>query len=121
MKFANESQIRALDTDALAKILLATTHSAEKTVINDQDYLKIWGINASEIAAQDLIVKITEKVKDKISQHSQELLQKMFKRGTLASALVKNVGADPDRDDFVYEYGRLAHCLAENKLYGTGE
>ena len=90
-------------------------------MINDQDYLKIWGINASEIAAQDLIVKITEKAKDKISQHSQELLQKMFKRGTLASALVKNVGADPDRDDFVYEYGRLAHCLAENKLYGTGE
>jgi hypothetical protein len=43
----------------------------------------------------------------------------MFKRGTLASTLVKNVGANPDHDDFVYEYGKLAHCLAENKLYGT--
>ena len=42
-RFANESQIRALDTDALAKILLATTHSAEKTVISDRDYLFVLG------------------------------------------------------------------------------
>ena len=119
--FASEAEIRALDTDALAKILLATTHSAEKTVISDRDFLKIWGIEVSEITAAELIQKTTEKVKNKISTHSLELLQKMFKRGTLASALVKNVGADPDRDDFVYEYGRLAHCLAENRLYGVDE
>ncbi|WP_297698578.1 glutamate-cysteine ligase family protein [uncultured Fibrobacter sp.] len=119
--FANEKEIRALDTDALAKILLATTKSAEKTVISDRNYLKIWGNYASEITAGELIQKITDRVKAKISSHSQELLQKMFKRGTLASTLVKNVGANPDHDDFVYEYGKLAHCLAENKLYGTEE
>ena len=48
-EFAIDSQIRTLDTDALAKILLSTTHSAEKTIINDRDFLKIWGIEASEI------------------------------------------------------------------------
>jgi hypothetical protein len=120
-RFANDSQIRALDTDALAKILLATTRFAEKTVISDRDFLKIWNIDASEIIASELVQKITDRVKDKISTHSQALLASMFKRGTLASALVKNVGADPDRDDFVYEYGRLAHCLAENRLYGVEE
>lgn len=117
-EFANDSQIRALDTDALAKILLSTTHSAEKTIISDRDYLKIWGVEASEITAGELIQKITDRVKNKISSHSQALLTSMFKRGTLASALVKAVGADPDRDDFVYEYGKLAKCLAENRLYG---
>jgi len=116
--FASEAEIRALDTDALAKILLAMTKSAEKTVIADRDFLNIWKINASEITAGELVQRITDKVRSKISDHSQALLVSMFKRGTLASALVKNVGADPDRDDFVYEYGRLAHCLAENKLYG---
>ena len=116
--FASEKEIRALDTDALAKILLATTKSAEKTVITDRDFLKIWKIDASEITAGELIQKITDRVKVKISAHSQALLAEMFKRGTLASALVKAVGADPDRDDFVYEYGKLAKCLAENRLYG---
>ena len=119
--FASEKEIRALDTDALAKILLDTTHAAEKTVISDRIYLDIWGIDANEITAGELIQKITDRVKAKISSHSQELLQKMFKRGTLASTLVKNVGANPDHDDFVYEYGKLAHCLAENRLYGTDE
>ena len=115
--FASESEIRTLDTDALAKILLATTKSAEKTVLNDREFLKIWHIDASEITASELVQKITDRVKAKISSHSQELLSAMFKRGTLASALVKAVGADPDRDDFVYEYGKLAKCLAENRLY----
>ena len=116
--FASEAEIRALDTDALAKILLATTHSAERTVINDSDFLKIWKIGASEMTAGELVQKITDRVKSKISTHSQELLENLFKRGTLASALVKAVGADPIRDDFVYEYGKLAKCLAENRLYG---
>ena len=116
--FASEAEIRSLDTDALAKILLATTHSAEKTVISDRDYLKIWGIDASEITAGELVHKITDRIKAKISSHSQELLASLFKRGTLASALVKAVGANPIRDDFVYEYGKLAKCLAENRLYG---
>ena len=116
--FASEAEIRALDTDALAKILLSTTHSAEKAVINDRGFLKIWKIDASEITAGELVQKITDRVKSKISSHSQELLESQFKRGTLASALVKAVGADPIRDDFVYEYGKLAKCLAENRLYG---
>ena len=115
--FASESEIRTLDTDALAKILLATTKSAEKTVLNDREFLKIWHIDASEITASELVQKITDRVKAKISSHSQALRAEMFKRGTLASALVKAVGADPDRDDFVYEYGKLAKCLAENRLY----
>ena len=117
--FANEAEIRALDTDALARILLAATRSAEKTIINDRDFLKIWKVDASEITAGELVQKITDRVKSRISAHSQALLAEMFKRGTLASALVKAVGANPDRDDFVFEYGRLARCLAENKLYGV--
>lgn len=115
------NRVKKLDTEALAKILMDTTRFAEKTVIRDKDFLSIWGINASEITAGEIVQHIFQIVKGTISPHSQELLCKMFKRGTLASALVKNVGADPGRDDFVYEYGRLAHSLAENRLYDAEE
>lgn len=117
--FASEKEIRALDTDALAKILLATTKTAEDTVIADRNYLKAWNIDASEITAKELVQNITDKVKNSISQHSLELLQQMFKRGTLASALVKNIGANPSREDFVNEYRQLACCLTQNKLYSV--
>lgn len=118
---AISKKVRALDTAGLAKILLDTTRFAEKTIIRDKDFLNVWGIEANEITAGEIVQHIFQIVKGKISSHSQELLRKMFKRGTLASALVKNVGADPGRDDFVYEYGRLAHSLAENRLYDVEE
>lgn len=111
--------LRALGTDALAKILTDTTRFAEKAIIRDRDFIRVWGMDASEITAGELVRFIAKKVAGKITAHSQELLQKMFKRGTLASALVKNVGANPGRDDFVCEYGRLARCLAENELYSV--
>lgn len=114
-------RVKALETEALAKILMDTTRFAEKTIIRDRNFLITFGIEASEITAGELIKKITSKVQSKISAHSQELLLKMFQRGTLASALVKNVGTNPGRDDFVCEYGRLANCLAENTLYGVEE
>lgn len=117
--FASKKEIRALDTDALAKILLATTKTAEDTVIADRNYLKAWNIDASEITAKELVQNITDKVKNSISQHSLELLQQMFKRGTLASALVKNIGANPSRENFVNEYRQLACCLTQNKLYSV--
>lgn len=112
-----QKKIRALETSALAAILQNTTRFAEKTIIHDHDFLDIWKIDASEITAGAIIQEITERIKDKITPRSLDILQKIFKRGTLASALVKNAGADPERDDFVCEYGRLARCLAENKLY----
>ncbi|MCQ2098468.1 MAG: glutamate-cysteine ligase family protein [Fibrobacter sp.] len=118
---AISKKVRALDTAALAKILLDTTRFAEKTIIRDKDFLNVWDIDASEITAGEVVQHIFQVVKGKISGHSQELLRKMFKRGTLASALVKNVGANPGHDDFVWEYGRLARCLAENRLYDAEE
>lgn len=118
---AISKKVRALDTAALAKILLDTTRFAEKTIIRDKAFLNVWGIDASEITAGEIVQHIFQIVNGKISSHSQELLRKMFHRGTLASALVKNVGADPGHDDFVWEYGRLARCLAENKLYDAEE
>ena len=117
--FASEAEIRALDTDALAKILLATTKSAEDTVITDRNYLKAWKIDSAEITAKELIQNITDKVKSHISLHSQELLHQILKRGTLASTLVKNIGTAPSREDFVNEYRRLACCLTQNKLYSV--
>ena len=118
---AISKKVRALDTAALAKILLDTTRFAEKTIIRDKDFLNVWDIDASEITAGEIVQHIFQVVKGKISSHSQELLRKMFHRGTLASALVKNVGANPGHDDFVWEYGRLARCLAENRLYDAEE
>lgn len=115
--FASQAAQRAFDTDRLAKILLATVKDAEDAVIDDADYLRLFGIDATSIRASDVLKEIFAKVRGNVSKKSEEVLGQILERGTLASALFKKLGATPSREDFVREYARLARSLAENTLY----
>ena len=116
--FASQALQRAFDTDRLVRILFATVKDAENAVIDDADYLRLFGIKEASMRASDLLKEIFAKVRGNISESSQEVLERILERGTLASALFKRLGAAPSREDFVREYARLARSLAENTLYG---
>ncbi len=116
--FASQALQRAFDTDRLVSILFATVKDAENAVIDDADYLRLFGIKEASMRASDLLKEIFAKVRGNISENSQEVLERILERGTLASALFKRLGAAPSREDFVREYARLARSLAENTLYG---
>ncbi len=115
--FASQAAQRAFDTDRLARILLATVKDAEGAVIDDADYLRLFGIDAPSMRASDLLKEIFAKVRENVSEKSRKVLERILERGTLASALVKRLGAAPSREDLVREYARLARSLAENTLY----
>lgn len=115
--FASQALQRAFDTDRLVRILFATVKDAENAVIDDADYLRLFGIKEASMRASDLLKEIFAKVRGNISESSQEVLERILERGTLASALFKRLGAAPSREDFVREYARLARSLAENTLY----
>lgn len=116
--FASQAAQRAFDTDRLARILFATVKDAEDAIIDDADYLRLFGIEAASMRASDLLKEIFAKVRGNISEKSGKVLERILERGTLASALFKRLGETPSREDFVREYARLARSLAENSLYG---
>ncbi len=116
--FASQAAQRAFDTDRLVRILFATVKNAEDAIIDDADYLRLFGIEAASMRASDLLKEIFAKVRSNISEKSGEVLERILERGTLASALFKRLGETPSREDFVREYARLARSLAENTLYG---
>lgn len=115
--FAPLEAQKAFDTDKLVKVLFATVKDAEEAEIQDSEYLKIFGIEASEMQAKDLLKAILQKVRSDISAESQTVLEKLLDRGTLATVLVKKLGEKPSREAFVQEYAKLAHSLATNTLY----
>ena len=90
---------------------------AEEALIQDADYLKIFGMETSEMQAKDLLKAILQKVHSNISAESQTVLEKILNRGTLATVLVKKLGEKPSQKAFVQEYAKLAHSLATNTLY----
>ena len=115
--FAPLEKQKAFDTDRLVKILFATVKDAEEALIQDSEYLKIFGIEASEMCAKDLLKSILEKVRSDISAESLNVLQKLLDRGTLATVLVKKLGEKPSQEAFMQEYEKLARSLATNTLY----
>lgn len=115
--FAPLEKQKAFDTDRLVKILFATVKDAEEALIQDSEYLKIFGIEASEMCAKDLLKSILEKVRSDISAESLNVLQKLLDRGTLATVLVKKLGEKPSHEAFMQEYEKLARSLATNTLY----
>lgn len=115
--FASLEVQKAFDTDKLVKILFATVKDAEEALIQDADYLKIFGMETSEMQAKDLLKAILQKVHSDISAESQTVLEKILNRGTLATVLVKKLGEKPSQKAFVQEYAKLAHSLATNTLY----
>lgn len=116
-KWASQKEQRAFDTDNLVQILFATVKDAENARIDDENYLRLFGIQGKTKRASDLLKHIFDEVRKSISANSQTVLRNLLERGTLASALVGHLGKSPDRSDFVREYAKLAHSLAENSLY----
>ena len=99
------------------KILFATVKDAENAEISDKKYLQLFGIQKDSMKASELLKFIFNRVRENISKESQSVLEKILSRGTLASALVKKLGANPSRENFILEYSKLAKCLSENSLY----
>lgn len=116
-KWASQKEQRAFDTDNLVQILFATVKDAENARIDDENYLRLFGLQGKTKRASDLLKHIFDEVRKSISANSQTVLRDLLERGTLASALVGHLGKSPDRSDFVREYAKLAHSLAENSLY----
>lgn len=116
-KWTSIQKQKSLDTQSLASILNNTIKNAENAVIEDIPYLLSLGIEGSFVKASDVWFHLYNQSKKYISAASQKVLEKILARGTLSSALLKKIGEHPSRDRLVYEYAKLAQCLAQNCIY----
>jgi len=108
---------KELSTTMLANILNKTIKLAENAIIDDKSYLLALGIEESSIKASDVWKHLYNHCKKFITPVSQKILEKILVRGTLSTVLLKKIGERPSRDRLVFEYAKLAECLAKNTLY----
>jgi len=116
-KWTSIKKQKELDTPILASILHKTIKVAENAVIDDKSYLLALGIEESSIKASDVWKHLFHHCKKLISPASQKILEKILTRGTLSTALIKKIGERPSKDRLVFEYAKLAECLAKNTIY----
>ncbi|WP_407442864.1 glutamate-cysteine ligase family protein [Fibrobacter sp.] len=126
--------LQNFDTTKLAEILARTTKDAEDAIIDWPEFLTVFGMDfadetdkanrtgdadrTSGVKAGDIWKHIYCVAKNDLTEVSQNVMEKMLARGTLATALYKALGGAPTHEAFLTEYKKLADCLAHNRLYG---
>jgi len=111
---------QAIDTGALAKILLTCIRDAEHAVIADAEYLRLMGFPASRCEARELwrhLIASMKLYRPEPQEAWQEALHIILEHGTLAHRILRAVGDDYSRDRLQAIYGELCDCLEEDRMF----
>ncbi|WP_027714592.1 glutamate-cysteine ligase family protein [Desulfuromonas sp. TF] len=101
---------------ALERILLAAIRQGEDAVIEDEDYLELFGFSGGSCSAADLWRYLAEAVLKPEDEH-RPALETIFEKGTLARRLLAALGATPGTERLRETYGRLCDCLENGEMF----
>lgn len=106
-----------LTTAALAALLHDCIRDAEQTVLNNADYLRLFGFPSRRCEARELWQYLIERMPEGDAQHWLAPLQAILRHGPLARRISRAVGDDcsPVRLEAVYQ--QLCDCLQEGKMF----
>ena len=114
-----ESQMK-WKTDFLAQLLEKTTEKAQDVVIDDREYLSVFGFPGSSSNVADLWKHIAERLargNNTAVLTSRPELSVILNQGTLAQRMVRSLGKDPSAEKIAELYRHLCDCLAQNKMF----
>jgi len=95
-----ERELPVFSEERLAAVLWAAARNAENAVIEDAEYLGVFGVNAPATAGE-----------------VWQSLGADLEHGTLATRLRRVLGDAPSRDELAATYRELADCLAEGQRF----
>lgn len=114
-----ESQMK-WKTDFLAQILDKTSENAGDTVIDNREFLKVFGFTGESATAIELWRHITDRLmragNTAISTGRREL-DVVLSQGTLSQRIVNALGGNHSRENIAAIYRQLCDCLAQNKMF----
>ncbi|HEX7015915.1 MAG TPA: glutamate-cysteine ligase family protein [Cyclobacteriaceae bacterium] len=104
-------------TETLANLLDVCMEAGSAAVIDQADYLKIFGLSQEKLVAIELWKAIVEKILSDRLQPWKSTLDVILSQGTLAERIVRDLRQDYSRERMLSVYRRLATCLANDEMY----
>ncbi|WP_179345478.1 glutamate-cysteine ligase family protein [Winogradskyella ursingii] len=89
---------------------------AEDSKIENEDYLRLFGIKGAK-TANAVWKHLYQKVKAKIDKSHHQPIELILEEGTLATRILKAVGNDTSKNNITNVYRQLQHCLQNNSLF----
>ncbi|HVL76769.1 MAG TPA: glutamate-cysteine ligase family protein [Noviherbaspirillum sp.] len=108
-----------LSTQALAKLLRACVRDGENAGIDNDDYLRLFGLGTGPRAA----AKVWDALIDRLAAREPDWqqwarpLSTILAQGTLSTRLLRAAGASPSRERLAGIYRTLCDCLREGRQF----
>lgn len=112
----HESQMK-WKTETLANLLDVCMEAGSAAVIDQPEYLKVFGFGPEKVVAGKLWASITEKVMNDRLRPWRPALDVILSQGTLAERIILDLRQDYSRESIVAVYRRLASCLANDEMF----
>jgi gamma-glutamyl:cysteine ligase YbdK (ATP-grasp superfamily) len=113
-------QLKRADIDKLAALFHRTCIDAEKTVVDDREYLAGLGIDASTATVGEIwdsLIDATMPAGGTVRKRWRRPLRHIRTHGSLASRIRAAAGKNANRDRLAAVYRDLARCLREGELF----
>jgi glutamate---cysteine ligase / carboxylate-amine ligase len=109
------------DTGPLYELLLSTIRDADRAVIRDPDYLRLFGVQTDRsMEAGALWKHLAQSLSPKARSAEPSLrpaLETILERGPLARRILTAAGPNPSRGLLTAVYRRLCDCLAAGEMF----
>ncbi|HEY0742640.1 MAG TPA: glutamate-cysteine ligase family protein [Chryseosolibacter sp.] len=107
-------------TETLAQLLDQTTEKGQEVVIENEDYLKVFGYPDKKATVRELWQHIFERLvrigTDSIGKTNHEI-EVILTEGTLAQRILRALKNDHSKENIAGVYRLLCGCLAQNKMF----
>jgi gamma-glutamyl:cysteine ligase YbdK (ATP-grasp superfamily) len=109
-----------ISTGALASILQDCMRDAERTRIDNTDYLRLLGFPDARCVAGELWQHLIERMPadGRVPPYWVAPLRHILRHGPLARRILRAVDGDYSRLHLHAVYGELCDCLAQDRLFG---
>jgi len=120
-RWGEPSRLETWDTETLYGLLQATIRDADRAVIGDTDYRRLFGMQGHEpVTAADVWKHLADAVgPDARSRHANlcPAVKVLLEKGPLARRILTAVGSEPSRERIAAVYRQLCDCLAGGRMF----
>jgi gamma-glutamyl:cysteine ligase YbdK (ATP-grasp superfamily) len=109
-----------MPTASLAALLRACIRDADQSMIEDEDYLQLFGFPGARCSANDLWWHLIGRMMDEDASHARQwesAWRVMLEQGPLARRILRAVGGDFSPGRLQEVYRQLCDCLQEGRLF----
>lgn len=114
---SHQAPLRSLPTSRLRAILDLCIDGADTAIISDAPYLAALGLSPSPTPVLRVWQTLGERVGAVFDQPTREILDTIFRQGSLATRIRRRLGDRADHRALQSIYADLARCLSAGKMF----